>query len=279
MSKLVDLHLHTTASDGTMTPSELVKYAKSKRLIAIAITDHDNVDGIEEALAEGKRLGIEVIPGIEMNFDYYGQELHMLGININYKHKPLLDKIDYLKKERENRNIKAINKLNEVFCTSITLSDLVDVASGGVIAKSHIIKVIMSNGITNSYDEARALISEGGIAYFSKAKLTGAEAIKLIKDAKGIPILAHPGYLDKNEIEKTILDLKNDGLEGIEVYHSDHDAEMTKFLLDLSKQHKLCISGGSDFHGANMPWIDMCSGRDNIAVEYEILNELKKDME
>lgn len=277
MAELIDLHVHSTFSDGTMTPTELVRYAKKKGLKAIAITDHDTVNGIEEALIEGQKLGVEIVPGVEITCDY-GREVHVLGLELDYKSDHLKKKLAILCRDREVRNLKVINRLNELGY-DITLEEVKKAAYDEMILRPHIAAVMVTKGYASSIREAfNKFLGEGKPAYFKKGSFEASKAIELIKKAKGIPIIAHPGLLKAapQETEMIIVELKTLGLEGIEVFHSDHDEQTTKMLLGIAKKHNLLISGGSDFHGTQKVGIDLGEGRNNLRVEYKLLERIKE---
>lgn len=275
MARLIDLHVHSTFSDGTKTPSELVLYAKQKGVAAIAITDHDTVDGVQEGINKGCQEGIEVIPGVELSVEY-DIEIHILGLGIDYKSPKLLSKLRYLKNERNIRNHKIIEKLNEIG-VEITHEEARGYASEDVIGRPHIAMALINKGYAKNFHEVfEKYLGYGKVAYVKRGLLPADKSIQMIKDAGGIPILAHPGLMKKppQETEKVIIELMKMGLEGIEVYHSDHNQETTKLLQTLAKKHNLLISGGSDYHGENKDVIDLGVGCGNLRIEYKVLENL-----
>ncbi|MCR4436204.1 MAG: PHP domain-containing protein [Clostridiales bacterium] len=276
MDGIIDLHTHTTASDGSMNPGALVRHARAKGLAAIAVTDHDTVDGIEEALEEGEKLGIEVVPGLEISVDYK-PEMHILGYFFNNTYKNIRGTLNRLKRSREVRNPKIIGKLNELgFC--ISLDEVKAEAKGEIVGRPHIAKVLMDKGYVKSIEEAfDKYLSSGKPAYFKKEKLTPEEGIRKIIEAGGIPALAHPIYLNLSlsQLDDLLGRLKQAGLKGIEAYYVDNTKDETGNFLRLAMKHELLATGGSDFHGSFKPDIEIGVGRGNLQIHYEVLEKLK----
>jgi len=278
MDKIIDLHTHSTASDGSMTSAELVRHAKEIGLAAIALTDHDTVGGVKEALEEGKRIGLEVIPGIEISVDYK-PEMHILGffLNIN-EYANVKKELGLIKQGREERNKKIINKLNELD-VNITEEEVKSVAAGDITGRPHIARVLMSKGYVKTMDEAfDKYLSKTGLAYFKRFELQPIDGIKLIKNAGGIPVIAHPIFLRKSydDMDKLLGELKEYGLAGIEAIYSENSKEDTGNLLRLAIKHQLLVTGGSDFHGTYKSGIELGIGRGNLKVPYELLEKLRK---
>lgn len=274
---MIDLHIHTTFSDGTCSPEEVVRIAKEKGLFAIAVTDHDTTDGVKIALKKGQEMGIEVISGVEISADFE-IEMHILGLFIDVDNVFLQDKLKILEVFRKERNPKIIKKLRKMGY-DISMEDVERVASGEVIGRPHIARVLVQKGY---FDSTKAvfekLLGFGKPAYVKKEKLKPYEAIRAIKEANGIAILAHPHkylYLDEGP-ENVFEELKEYGLDGLEVYHSDHTDKETRELLEIAKKLDLVISGGSDFHGANKPDIEIGIGRGNLNIGIDVLQMLKR---
>ncbi|MDI6604840.1 MAG: PHP domain-containing protein [Thermoanaerobacteraceae bacterium] len=272
-----DLHIHSTASDGTNSPSEIVKLAKEKGLNTISLTDHDTVDGIEEALKKANELNIEIIPGIELNSNDGEQEVHMLGYFINYKDNKLksrLKKIIDSRIVRANTIIEKLNNLN----ISITMKDVLEFANEKFIGRPHIARAMIKKNYVKTVKEAfEKYIGEGGPAYVPRTyRLYPQDSIKYIIEAGGIPVLAHPVLLkDKNIISN----LMNNGLKGIEVYHSKQSSEESKYYYKFALENNLVITGGSDFHGIEVDGKDLLG---TIKLDYkyvELLKEFLKSME
>ncbi|MCX7708245.1 MAG: PHP domain-containing protein [Clostridia bacterium] len=276
MDRIIDLHTHTTASDGSMSPGELVKHAKACGLAAVAVTDHDTVGGIVEALEAGQRIGMDVIPGIEISADYK-PEMHILGFFSQDTYQNIEPVLMQLRKNREERNPKIIQKLNELGF-EISMGEVAREAKGSVIGRPHIAKVLFNKGYVKSVHEAFDRFLAGGRpAYFKKDKLTPGQALKEISDAGGIPVLAHPVHLGLTykQLDDLLGDLSKAGLKGIEAYYVDNSAEDTGNLLRLAIKHELLATGGSDFHGSFKPDIELGRGRGNLKVPYELLEKLK----
>ncbi len=278
MDRFIDLHTHSIASDGSMSPAELVRHAKEKGLTAIALTDHDTVDGVKEALDEGNRIGIEVIPGIEISTEY-NPEMHILGLFLNLnEYTSIRKELGAIKQGREDRNKKIINKLKELG-VDITLEEVKNLAAGDITGRPHIARVLMAKGYVKSMDEAfDKYLSKEGLAYFKRFELQPIDGIKAIKNAGGIPVIAHPVLLKKSydNMDKLLKELKEYGLAGIEAIYSENSKEDTGNLLRLAIKHQLLVTGGSDFHGTYKTGIEIGIGRGNLRVTYELLEKLRK---
>lgn len=243
----VDLHLHTTFSDGALTPLQVVNIAHELNLKAIAITDHDTIDGIPEALqASSNHPDLEVIPGIELSTFLNNEEVHILGYYIDYKNPNLTKTLAHLQEEREERVIKIVNKLNELGI-NISYREVRERSLGKSIGRPHIATVLTEKGYTRSVSDAFSkYLVPGQPAYIPRQKISPPFAIDLIKQSHGIPVLAHPGLLTDQDI---IFDLIKHGIMGIEVYHTDHSEDQTSYFEKLATNYNLLITGGSDCHG------------------------------
>lgn len=247
-----DLHLHTIASDGTLKPSELVKKAQKMGFTTIAITDHDATDSIQEALTTGKEVGLEVIPGIEISSTDNHQEVHILGYNIDPNNKKLKAMLNKMTDFRKNVAAKMVAKLNKLGI-AISYDRVKEIAQGKVVSRVHIAMAMQEKGYIKEINEAFTdeYIGNNGKAYVGKYKISPQDTIKLIKQAKGVPVLAHPIYLaqEMNIIENKIAQYTKLGIEGLEVYYSQHTPEQTEHFKNLAQKHNLLITGGSDCHG------------------------------
>jgi predicted metal-dependent phosphoesterase TrpH len=277
MKKLIDLHTHTTASDGTYTPSELVRYAKTIGLSLIAITDHDTISGIEEALYESKNVGIEILPGVEISVSDE-IEIHMLSYfkEDNYKDVDIM--LEPLRLERETRNVKVIDKLNELgyHCT---VEEAKKISRGDILARPHIARLMLNKGYVKSIDEAfEKFIGEGKKAFFPKARITAKEAITKVVELGGLPVLAHPVHLklQNDELEKLLEKLISFGLVGMEVFYADNSNDYTGYLSRLAVKYGLVSTGGSDFHGTNRGRTDLGVGKGNLRIDYRNYEDLAK---
>ncbi len=276
MERFIDLHTHSTASDGSMSPVELIRHAKASGLAAVALTDHDTVDGIPQAIEEGRSLGIEVVAGVEISVDY-SPEMHMLGYFFSDAYRNVEPLLERLRKSREERNPKIVEKLKGLGF-DISLDDVKNESKGKVVARPHIASVLLKKGYVRSIQEAfEKYISSGKPAYADRDKLTPEEGIKGILKAGGIPVMAHPIYLGLtlDKLDKLVGELADKGLKGIEAYYVDNSKDYTGNLLRIAIKHNILPTGGSDFHGSFKPDIAIGKGRGNLLVPYELLDRMK----
>ncbi len=268
----VDLHIHTTASDGSLSPGKIVRKAYEMGYSAIAITDHDTIDGINEAKSVGENIGLEVIPGIEINTEFKKHEVHILGYFIDQFNQELLVKLDEVKKARINRVKKIINKLNDINI-DISEEEVFSLSDGGAVGRSHIARILHEKGYVNSFSEAfDKYIAIGKVAYVERYRLTPNEAIELIENAGGIPVLAHPALIKNDKIVKEIINM---GVKGLESYYYEHDLQDTKKYLKIAKKNKLLITGGSDDHGpGNKDGLRL----GKMKLDYNIVENLKESI-
>ncbi|SMB96256.1 hypothetical protein SAMN00017405_1486 [Desulfonispora thiosulfatigenes DSM 11270] len=269
MNRFADLHIHTLFSDGQYSPTNVVEKAKEIGFSAISITDHDTFDGIEEAVSVGDKLGIEVIPGIEISTVWDKKEIHILGYFCNQNNYNLQNKLKVMQSARRDRMEKIVfilNKLNY----KINYEEIIKLSGNGSVGRPHIARLLVEKGYIRSVKEAfNQLLSPGCPAYVERYKITPQEALDLILKAQGIPIIAHPGILNDDDI---IPQLVNLGLMGIEVWHPDHTKKMSKKYASIAKKHDLLLTGGSDWHGKNKDASFMLG---NIKLDYKYVEELK----
>lgn len=273
---LIDLHTHTTASDGSCTPAGLVRYAVKKGLKAIAVTDHDTLDGLPEAMEEAERLGLEVVPGVEISVDFM-PEMHILGYFLHGDYTGIKDVLKELAEKRAERNPKIVKRLNELGM-QISMGEVEALSGNGITGRPHIARVMIDKGYVLSVEEAfDKYLASGRPAYFNKEKLTPAQGIGAITKAGGLPVLAHPIFLDRtwHELDALLGELAGNGLRGIEALYSENTEEQTGELLRLAVRHNLFVTGGSDYHGSFKPSIDIGVGRGNLAVAYGLLETMK----
>ncbi|MFZ5652414.1 MAG: PHP domain-containing protein [Bacillota bacterium] len=243
---LADLHVHTTASDGTDSPEEVVARAASFGLGALAIADHDTVDGVEPAINEGRRRRLDVIPAIELGTDCEGREVHMLGYLVNIRCEEMLGRLAFFRSARMDRAARMVDRLQRLGFP-VTYRRVTEIAGFGTVGRVHIARAMIETGIVKSVEEAFNLyIGEGRPGYEPRAKCTPAEAVRIIRDAGGVPVLAHPGLSSAGEL---IPGLIPEGLQGVEVYHPGHSQELSRYYLDLTRRYGLVATGGSDYHG------------------------------
>ncbi|MBN1375208.1 MAG: PHP domain-containing protein [Dehalococcoidia bacterium] len=242
-----DLHLHTTGSDGRLTPTEIIKLAKSRGLKVIAVTDHDSIGGIQEALREAyKAPSIIVIPGVEINTDLSTGELHVLGYFINYTDKDLASSLAKIRESRVGRAEKMVNKLHNLGL-QVDWQRILDLARGESICRPHIAQAMLERGYIKSEKEAfDKYIGRDGPAYVQRDKVKPADAVRIIKRSGGLPVLAHPA--DIQEIDTLLKELINAGLVGMECYYGQYDSKTVERLNKLADKYKLLKTGGTDYH-------------------------------
>lgn len=275
---MVDLHVHSTASDGTYTPTELVAYATEKKLTAFALTDHDTVAGIDEALLASASSPVKVIPGIEFSTEYNGKDVHIVGLNIDYKDSYFSEKLTQFIQSRENRNQKMCELLTNKGM-KITLPELYERFPDSVITRAHFARFLLEHNYISKIENAfEKYIGDHGPCYVPREKVKPAQAIHLIREAGGIPILAHPPLykLSPDALEELVATLSKQGLLGIEAIYSTYNRADESQMRLLAKRYQLAISGGSDFHGKNKPYIDLGVGRGNLNIPDEVWTNLKK---
>lgn len=277
MNKYVDLHVHTTASDGTYEPCELVEYASKKNLSAIAITDHDCISGIKEAKKSSELYNIEIVSGIEFSTKYNNTEIHLLGLYIDENNHSFVNGLNDIVDARNSRNIKMIEKLNNIGI-NISLQDVIATSNSEVYTRAHFAKAMFQKGYVSSMREAfNKYIGNDGPCYVPRDKVTPEMAIELVLSCGGVPILAHPTLynMDLRQLDTLIGELTEIGLLGIEGLYSLYTKSQEKYLKDFADKYDLVISGGSDFHGSNKPNIDLGVGRGNLKIPYSILETIK----
>jgi predicted metal-dependent phosphoesterase TrpH len=274
----IDLHLHTTASDGVMSPSEIVRYAKLKGLQAIAITDHDTIEGLEEGLSEGERIDFEVIPGIEISAEHPPGSMHLLGFFVDIHHPFLNERLKYLQKARAERNPKIVEKLNRLG-VQITYEEVLKASGGGQVGRPHFAQVLLEKKYIRTYQEAfERFLKKGAPAYVEKFRFKAKEAIQFINEAKGVAVLAHPNTLHMNgysELGSLIRRLIEEGLKGIEVYYPEHSVLEVAQYKALAERHGLLMTGGTDYHGIEKNELDIGVGRGDMKLPYSMVEELK----
>lgn len=257
----VDLHCHSTASDGTLAPSELVKLARDSGLSALSLTDHDTVAGIGEAASAARSHGIDFISGIEISAEFPSPgTLHILGYGIDPQNPSLKSLTETLIAGRDNRNPRIIEKLNALG-VAVTMQEWQDEAGGGVVGRPHLAAVLLRKGYVTSVKQAfDKYIGQGAPAYADKERLAPRRALELIHESGGLPVLAHPVQLrcsNDAQLELTVKSLVDLGLRGIEVLHSDHTPADIERMNHLADRFSLLRTGGSDFHGGKKPGVSL----------------------
>jgi len=263
--KFADLHVHTSSSDGKITAEEAVRHAQRAGLAAIAIADHDTVEGVEIALGMGKGYGVEIIPGVELSSEVGDKELHILGYFIDWRAKWFRDKLSQLQEARRDRGRKMIEKLRRL---GVEIPyDAVISSNGKVLGRPHIAQAMLDRSYVKTIDEAfYRYLGMGKPAYVKKFPLSPEEAIKMIRKLGGVPVLAHPIFARADEMLPELIEM---GLHGIEVYHSRHDAKTTEHYEEIAKKYGLLITGGSDAHSFEVPI-------GGVRIPYSLVEELKK---
>jgi len=256
MASRVDLHLHTKASDGALRPEELVKAADLIGIRVMAVTDHDSVDGVAEAQAAASGLEIEVIPGIEISTNLDGDELHILGYLLDAGDPFLLKALRRLQEDRLAQAKAMVERLGVLRCP-LEWDRVMAIADGGSVGRPHIAMALLERGYVASVNEAFSrFLKRGGPGYVEGPKLLPQEAVRLIREAHGVPSLAHPiivGASDSHlDLPRLLPMMVEAGLEGIEVYYKGYTPEITASLLTVAGQHRLVPTGGSDFHGGGV---------------------------
>ncbi len=275
----IDLHTHSNASDGTLPPRDLVRLAKDSGLAAIALTDHDTIDGLAQAVPAGEELGLEVIPGVEISAKYLSGSMHVLGFFLDYGSDLLAQRLAVLKQARKDRNPQIIAKLRDLGIP-VTMAEVEAISGGGQVGRPHIARAILEKGRVRSMQEAFDIyLGNNGKAYVSKYRFPPGEAIAMIRDAGGIPVLAHPftlGLHTAATLKPLLKDLAGLGLAGVECYYPEHSPDQEALYLGIARELGLLITGGSDFHGDNKP--DIRLGRINCQprLTYDLVTAMKQ---
>ena len=281
--RYVDLHTHSDKSDGNLTPSELVDLAVSKDLAAIALTDHDTTEGLDEAIIRGFKTGLMVIPGVELSSEYHGQDIHIVGLGIDHHQEEFCQKLHEFVDSRINRNQKMCKKLTEAGMP-IDYDELISTFPDSVITRAHYARLMCEKGYVKSPAEAfERYIGDHAPYFIPREKVTPMQAIELIRSADGIPVLAHPllyGY-GKERLDKLVHELKDAGLVAMEVYYSTYSQSDERDMRSLAQKYELLESGGSDFHGKAKPGLELGTGYGSLHVPESVLTYLlhyKKNM-
>ena len=248
---MIDLHTHSTASDGTYTPAQLMEYAHARNINAIALTDHDSIDGIIEAQKKARELSMEFIPGIELSIQWPTGEFHLLGLGLQSPSKELLGAIDFLRQERDNRNIKMAQKLQEQGI-AITYEEVVEKAGTKTIGRPHFASLMIEKGFIRQRQQAfDQYFAKGRPCYVERTGLDLEDAVKAIKTSGGIPVQAHPlsMYGSGGKMEDTMIDIQMHGVEGLEAWHPGTRVSEAYRLEELARKLGMTATAGSDFHG------------------------------
>lgn len=274
--KRIDLHTHSLCSDGAQVPADVVRTAAEAGLAAIALSDHDCIDGVQEAMDTGKALGVEVIPAVELSAQS-DTELHILGYFIDIHNQKLQDMMAYALQVRDERQEEVCRKLNEQGF-DITMDELRAEANGKVLCRAHFAQIMVRKGYAESVKDAfNRYLSVGCYAYSNRQALTGPEAVSLIREAGGIAVAAHLHLIKMpdDQLKEYLKSLIPYGLDGIEGYYTDYTPDMERRYRAMAEELGLVISGGTDYHGANKPHITIGKGKGDLEIPYSVLDGLR----
>jgi predicted metal-dependent phosphoesterase TrpH len=274
----IDLHTHTYFSDGSFSPSALIHLAQQKGVSVVAVTDHDTTEGLAEAMGAAQDLPLEVIPGIELSTEFQGREKHILGYFIDPADAQLQNRLERLRSTRLDRIQNILEQLHRLNM-AISFEEVAHVAGSGTIGRPHIAQVLMGKGYVTGIKEAfERFLGFGGKAYVRRIVPDAAEIIQWIKDAGGIPVLAHPYWEGLNADETVIAcrTLVDEGLRGLEVFYGTFTARQISYNLQLARRFDLLITGGSDFHGTFKPDISLGTGRGSLNVPSTVIDRLRQ---
>lgn len=274
----VDLHAHTTTSDGTLTPDELVAHAAKAGLRAVAVTDHDHVGGIAPAREAARDHDVEVVPGIEFSVDHGERSFHLLGYAFDPGDTALAEAVGEVQDYRAQRNPRMIGKLNDEG-VDVTLEEVEEYAAGDLVGRPHMARALVDRGVVDSVQEAfDEYLGEGARAYLPKKRLPSREAIDLLHGAGGVAVMAHPVTVGEADAVAGILEeLDEAGLDGLEVVHNKHGPRDRARFARMADERGLVPTGGSDFHGENKPDVELATGRGgNVDVRYSTLEALRE---
>jgi predicted metal-dependent phosphoesterase TrpH len=273
----IDLHIHSIASDGTLFPNQIIDLATKLQLGAIAITDHDTVEGVREALTIERPSSLDLLTGVEISVSPLSSLMdsgtfHILGYGVNLENPTLNESLEILKNARRDRNPKIVSRLNALGC-DLTMAEIIESSiDNDQIGRPHIAKMMVKKGYAQSINNAFDLyLAVGKPAYVDKYRMDCDKALDTIRGAGGITVLAHPFLLRLKEetvLDELIVALKSMGLQGIEAHYPDHSPAQTARYIEIAKQHDLLVTGGTDFHGALKPDIQMGVGKGDLSVPY-----------
>ncbi|MBN1893522.1 PHP domain-containing protein [bacterium] len=267
-----DLHIHTSCSDGLLTPSEMIRRARDVGLSAVAIVDHDTVEGIPEALETGRECQVHVLPGVELSSQFQGRDVHILGYEIDYTDEKFVGHLALFRQERHRRIVRMVGNLNRLGL-KLTIEEVEEKSKGSSIGRPHVAEVLMEKGYVETFQEAfQRYIGYGTPAYEEKYRILPDQAIAIIAEARGLSFLAHPGYAVTDDL---ILHFIKAGLDGIEVVHPNILENRTRYLIEFARSHGVLISGGSDCHGGR----DGCTLMGKYNVPYAMLEDILRERE
>jgi predicted metal-dependent phosphoesterase TrpH len=275
---MIDLHTHSTASDGKLAPADLMAYAVEVGITVIALTDHDTLSGLEEAAEAAAKLGIELIPGIEISAEYDPGTMHMLGYFVDPADEELIETLAWLRGGRDDRNKIILKKLASLDCP-LEWEEVAALAGGESMGRPHIANAMIARGYVSNFTEAfDKYLGKGAAAYTDREKMTPELAIEMILQAGGLPVMAHPQTLSLSDEELSGLleHLSSQGLVGVEAHYYSHSEKETALYCSLAEKYGLLATGGSDFHGPGMIETRLGVGKGNLNIPREVADALIK---
>ncbi len=278
ISECIDLHIHSTASDGSFSVSQIIEAAKSLGLRAISITDHDTLAGSLEALSHPQSPSLEILSGIELSADFPSGTMHILGYMIRVDDSAFLKMLERIQRARSERNLRIVKKL-QALGIDVEYDEVIEASGGGQVGRPHFAQVLISRGVVQSAEEAFSkYLRKGRPGYANRYRLKPAEAIEAISQAGGVPVLAHPFTLEpasEGALEEIVVELKANGLKGIEVYCPDPNLDRRARYEKLVRLYGLLMTGGTDFHGAAKPDVHLGVGKGDLRIPYSLVENLK----
>ena len=275
---MIDLHCHTRFSDGSLSPTELVELAARRGLSAVAVTDHDTVDGLEEALAAGERLGIEVVPGIEINLEHDQVTMDLLGYFLaGWPSEELRDQLAELRAYRDERNARILERLGELGYP-VAPEELAGIAEEGAVGRPHIGEAMRRRGYVRSIAEAfERFLRRGAPAWVDRRRLALGPAVRLLRASGGLPVIAHPGIIrvDRPGLARIVRDAARLGVAGLECHYPKHEEATVAYCLSLCERYGLAPTGGSDFHGDVKPDVRLGIANGGNSIPDELLQGLR----
>ena len=276
---MVDLHTHSTASDGTLEPAELVRKAMDCGVKALSLTDHDTMSGLKEAAAQASELDMKFIPGIEISADFSPGTMHMLGYYVDAEDSVLKQKLSWLREGRDRRNTLILQML-EKQGYPVEMRELEVYAKGESVGRPHIARAMVAKGYVGNEEEAfNRFLAKGGPAYANKERMNPTRAMELVIGAGGLPVLAHPQTLDLNstELADLLAELKEAGLAGVETYYFSHSEEEMFLYKHIADDLDLIVTGGTDYHGPGFKGIELGRGLGGMMVPDEVVDRLEEE--
>jgi len=273
---MIDLHCHSSFSDGSKTPEELVALAEAAGLTALALTDHDTTDGLDRFMSAGKNSSVETLLGIELSAEFGEATLHILGYGFDPSNEALQKALEWVREGRSERNFQILEKLNTLGY-DITFEEVRSHSADDLIGRPHIAAALIEKGHFKHKDKIfKQLLGKNCAAYVDRRRLKPAECLDVIRAAGGISVIAHPGQmkLTRNKLRRLVKKLKKQGLGGLEVWHSSHPEHQAKAFEQICKDFDLIATGGSDYHGDLTPDLSLGTGFGNLCIPDEVLEKL-----